>query len=146
MKLGLNACILIVLMLIMVLVAPASTKRAAASYCVWDATAKKNVCVSSPSQLAQPTSQPTASCQSTVTSPYPYGCHWDSTAKKNVCGSAISVPTCAISNPTAPTTSSSPHSCRVGYTYYSSISTKLCGVQYNVCVNFDYNCANDYHP
>jgi hypothetical protein len=35
--------------------------------------------------------------------------------------------------------------CPYGGQYYSSIYTKLCGWQYNVCVSFDYNCANDYH-
>jgi hypothetical protein len=35
-------------------------------------------------------------------------------------------------------------SCPYGGTYYSSICTSLCGCQYNVCVTFDYNCANDY--
>jgi hypothetical protein len=36
-------------------------------------------------------------------------------------------------------------SCPYGGQYYSSIHTSLCGWQYNVCVTFDYNCANDYH-
>jgi hypothetical protein len=35
-------------------------------------------------------------------------------------------------------------SCPYGGTYYARICTKLCGCQYNVCVSFDYNCANDY--
>jgi hypothetical protein len=35
--------------------------------------------------------------------------------------------------------------CPYGGVYRSSIYTKLCGWQYNVCVSFDYNCANDYH-
>jgi hypothetical protein len=35
--------------------------------------------------------------------------------------------------------------CPHGGTYYASICTSLCGCQYNVCVSFDYNCANDYH-
>jgi len=35
-------------------------------------------------------------------------------------------------------------SCPYGGTYYSSIYTRLCGLQQNVCVSFDYNCANDY--
>jgi hypothetical protein len=35
-------------------------------------------------------------------------------------------------------------SCPYGGSYRSSIYTKLCGWQYNVCVSFDYNCANDY--
>jgi len=37
-------------------------------------------------------------------------------------------------------------SCPNGGEYYSRISTSLCGVQYDVCVSFDYNCGNDYHP
>jgi hypothetical protein len=35
-------------------------------------------------------------------------------------------------------------SCPYGGTYFASICTSLCGCQYNVCVSFDYNCANDY--
>jgi hypothetical protein len=35
-------------------------------------------------------------------------------------------------------------SCPYGGRYYSSINTKLCGLQTNVCVSFDYNCADDY--
>jgi hypothetical protein len=35
-------------------------------------------------------------------------------------------------------------SCPYGGTYYARICTSLCGCQYNVCVSFDYNCANDY--
>jgi hypothetical protein len=35
-------------------------------------------------------------------------------------------------------------SCPYGGTYRASICTSLCGCQYNVCVSFDYNCANDY--
>jgi hypothetical protein len=34
--------------------------------------------------------------------------------------------------------------CPHGGTYYASICTSLCGCQYNVCVSFDNNCANDY--
>ena len=34
--------------------------------------------------------------------------------------------------------------CPNGGTYYASICTSLCGCQYNVCVTFDNNCANDY--
>jgi hypothetical protein len=40
----------------------------------------------------------------------------------------------------------SSRSCPRGGTYYSHILTSLCGNQYDVCVSFDYNCANDYHP
>lgn len=35
-------------------------------------------------------------------------------------------------------------SCPCGGRYYSAIHTSLCGWQYNVCVTFDGNCANDY--
>jgi len=35
-------------------------------------------------------------------------------------------------------------SCPYGGSYRSSIYTKLCGLQTNVCVSFDYNCADDY--
>lgn len=35
-------------------------------------------------------------------------------------------------------------SCPYGGRYYSSLYTRLCGWQYNVCVTFDYNCGNDY--
>jgi hypothetical protein len=35
-------------------------------------------------------------------------------------------------------------SCPYGGTYFASICTNLCGCQYNVCVSFDYNCADDY--
>jgi hypothetical protein len=34
--------------------------------------------------------------------------------------------------------------CPNGGTFYASICTSLCGCQYNVCVSFDNNCANDY--
>jgi hypothetical protein len=34
--------------------------------------------------------------------------------------------------------------CPYGGKYRSSICTSLCGCQYDVCVTFDYNCANDY--
>jgi hypothetical protein len=34
--------------------------------------------------------------------------------------------------------------CPYGGQYCSRICTSLCGCQYNVCVSFDYNCANDY--
>ena len=34
--------------------------------------------------------------------------------------------------------------CPYGGQYFSSIYTSLCGWQYNVCVTWDYNCANDY--
>jgi len=34
--------------------------------------------------------------------------------------------------------------CPFGGQYFSSIRTSLCGWQYNVCVTWDYNCANDY--
>ena len=34
--------------------------------------------------------------------------------------------------------------CPYGGEYRSSICTSLCGCQYDVCVTFDYNCANDY--
>jgi hypothetical protein len=34
--------------------------------------------------------------------------------------------------------------CPHGGQYYPSICTRLCGCQYNVCVSYDYNCANDY--
>jgi hypothetical protein len=36
-------------------------------------------------------------------------------------------------------------SCPYGGTYYPSIHTALCGWQYEVCVSFDYNCADDYN-
>lgn len=36
-------------------------------------------------------------------------------------------------------------SCPRGGTYYTQISTSLCGTQYDICVSFDYNCGNDYH-
>jgi hypothetical protein len=36
-------------------------------------------------------------------------------------------------------------SCPYGGTYYASVCTSYCGCQYDVCVSFDYNCANDYH-
>jgi hypothetical protein len=35
-------------------------------------------------------------------------------------------------------------SCPYGGEYRSEICTSLCGCQYNVCVSFDHNCANDY--
>jgi len=35
-------------------------------------------------------------------------------------------------------------SCPYGGEYRSKICTSLCGCQYNVCVSFDHNCANDY--
>jgi len=35
-------------------------------------------------------------------------------------------------------------SCPYGGEYRSKICTSLCGCQYDVCVSFDYNCANDY--
>jgi len=34
--------------------------------------------------------------------------------------------------------------CPYGGTYRAQLYTSLCGWQYNVCVTFDYNCANDY--
>jgi len=34
--------------------------------------------------------------------------------------------------------------CPYGGQYRSSICTSLCGCQYDVCVTFDHNCANDY--
>lgn len=34
--------------------------------------------------------------------------------------------------------------CPYGGEYRSRICTSLCGCQYDVCVTFDYNCANDY--
>ncbi|MGA8858122.1 MAG: hypothetical protein WB643_13280 [Candidatus Bathyarchaeia archaeon] len=37
-------------------------------------------------------------------------------------------------------------SCPYGGTYFSSIYTSLCGWQYDVCVTFDSNCSDDYHP
>jgi len=186
MKLGLNACSLIVFMLIMGLVAAASTNSAVATSCYWDATANKNVCVSDLSQLSQPTasqptaSQPTANGQSTT---YYNGCHWDSTTNKNVCGGVI--PTASTATPytygynsynsypynsynSYPYNSYNSYAYSYydpyysyyyssysynpyysyygssGYHYYSSIYTSLCGWQYNVYVNFDNNCANDY--
>lgn len=36
-------------------------------------------------------------------------------------------------------------SCPYGGTYYSVKCTSLCGCQHDVCITFDYNCANDYH-
>jgi hypothetical protein len=36
--------------------------------------------------------------------------------------------------------------CRSGSSYYTHIHTYLCGDQYDVCVSFDNNCGNDYHP
>jgi|GEM_PF-4856045 len=41
---------------------------------------------------------------------------------------------------------SSSESCPNGGQYFAQISTSLCGTQYDVCVSFDYNCGNDYHP
>jgi hypothetical protein len=35
--------------------------------------------------------------------------------------------------------------CPYGGSYYARICTRLCGCEYDVCVSFDYNCANDYH-
>jgi len=35
-------------------------------------------------------------------------------------------------------------SCPYGGRYYSRLHTSLCGWQYDVCVTFDRNCANDY--
>jgi hypothetical protein len=35
-------------------------------------------------------------------------------------------------------------SCPYGGTYYPVKCTRLCGCQYDVCITFDYNCANDY--
>jgi hypothetical protein len=35
-------------------------------------------------------------------------------------------------------------SCPYGGTYYSVKCTSLCGCQHDVCITFDYNCANDY--
>lgn len=35
-------------------------------------------------------------------------------------------------------------SCPYGGEYRSEICTSLCGCQHDVCVSFDYNCANDY--
>jgi hypothetical protein len=35
-------------------------------------------------------------------------------------------------------------SCPYGGEYFSAICTKLCGCQYDICVSFDYNCADDY--
>jgi len=35
-------------------------------------------------------------------------------------------------------------SCPYGGTYYPVKCTSLCGCQYDVCITFDYNCANDY--
>jgi len=110
MRLGLNACILIVFMLIMGLVAAAPINSAVASYCYWDATAKKNVCGSDISIPTAPTATPYSYGYSSYS---PYSNYYD------------------------PYYSS-------GYQYYSSIYTSLCGWQYNVYVNFDYNCANDY--
>ena len=41
--------------------------------------------------------------------------------------------------------SSAGPSCPYGGTYYAAKYTRLCGWQYDVCITFDYNCANDYH-
>lgn len=35
-------------------------------------------------------------------------------------------------------------SCPYGGTYYPAKCTSLCGCQHDVCITFDYNCANDY--
>jgi hypothetical protein len=48
-------------------------------------------------------------------------------------------------SPTVEVVSSS-RSCPYGGRYYSSIRTSLCGLQEDVCVSYDYNCGNDYHP
>jgi len=58
-------------------------------------------------------------------------------------GTTRSISTCTTTK--VLTMGKSGPTCPYGGQYRSSICTSLCGCQYDVCVTFDHNCANDYH-
>ena len=169
MKLGLNACSFIVLMLIAGLAIAVPTATACTGY-YWDANTKQMVCVEA-SQLA-----PTPTATSKASSSAPVSCmwYWDANTKQMVCVQ-VSAPTATpttITKTSGPcwsaylqlmlgycpptgggssintgityaSTSSYSGSPGPGYQYFSKICTSLCGCQYNIWVNFNDNCNDD---
>ena len=74
---------------------------------------------------------------------------WDNNCANDypaVCGTTTTGTTRTTSTittqPTSPKTCSS--KCPYGGQYYPSLFTRACGIQTNVCVTWDNNCANDY--
>jgi hypothetical protein len=184
MKLGLNACSFIVLMLIAGLAIAVPADRAKATMCYWDTDSKQMICV----DLTELTSGPTATSEASSSAPVSCMWSWDTNTKQMICvdlNQLTSTPTTAQTSTTKTTaqTSQASEPCwseylqlmlgycpptgagpslntgvyygstssytpssgspGPGYYYYSKICTSLCGCQYNVWVNFDYNCEND---